>query len=109
MKWAKEAGISEDNFTASNGWISGVLKRNGKISINFHGEDDDPTNESAAALMRTWLKEFHKQVDYLRLPQARIYNADQTGLFYKKLPNIIYINKAEQKNYSGNKQMNAKY
>ena len=58
--------------------------------------------------MRTWLKEFHKQVDYIRLPQARIYNADQTGLFYKKLPNIIYINKAEQKNYSGNKQMEAK-
>ena len=36
MKWAKEAGISEDNFTASNGCISGVLKRNGKISINLH-------------------------------------------------------------------------
>ena len=87
LKWAKEAGISEDNFTASNGWVSGVLKRNGKISINFHGEDDDPTNESAAALMRTWLKEFHKQIDDLSVPRARIYNANQTGLFYTKLLN----------------------
>ena len=35
-KWAKETGISEDNFTASNGWIYGILKQNGKIYINLH-------------------------------------------------------------------------
>ena len=37
LKWAREADISKDKFAAINGWITGVLKRNGKISINFHG------------------------------------------------------------------------
>ena len=109
MKWAGEAGISEDKFTASNGWITGVLKRNGKISINLHGEADNMIDEAAAALMNPWLKGFHKQIEDLAVPQDIIHNADQTGSFYTKLPNRIYVDKVERKNYAGNKQMKEKY
>jgi hypothetical protein len=38
----------------------------------------------------------------------RTYNADQTGLYYNKLPNRSYVNKANRKNYAGCKQMKAK-
>ena len=108
MKWAKEAGISEENFTASNGCISGVLKRNVKISINLHVQAGDLTGKAAAALMCTWLKGFHNQIDDLSVPRARIYNANQTGLFYTKLPNRIYIIKSERENYLWNKHMKSK-
>ena len=37
----------------------------------------------------------------------RIYNADQTGLFFNKLPNRIYVDKAA-KDYRGVKQMKSK-
>ncbi len=36
-----------------------------------------------------------------------VYNADQTGLYFTKLPNRLYVKKAERKNFAA-KQMNAK-
>jgi hypothetical protein len=36
-----------------------------------------------------------------------LYNADQTGLFYNKLPNHVYIDK-DQQDYHGVKQMKSK-
>ena len=60
LKWAREAGISEDKFAASNGCITGVLKRNVKISINLYGEANDITDKAAAAMMNPWLKDVHK-------------------------------------------------
>jgi hypothetical protein len=41
------------------------------------------------------------------IPLNRIYNADQTGLFFNKLPNRIYVDK-EAKDYCGVKQMKSK-
>ena len=38
----------------------------------------------------------------------RIYNADQTGLYYQKLPNRIYLNKDYKKDCKGAKQMKDK-
>ena len=36
-----------------------------------------------------------------------VYNADQTGLFYNKLPNQMYVS-AARKDYRGVKQMKSK-
>ena len=34
---------------------------------------------------------------------SRIYNADQTGLFYRQLPSRIYVKKGTERNIRGNK------
>ena len=37
-----------------------------------------------------------------------VYNADQTGLFFQKLPNSLYVDKAKKKDYAGTKRMKDK-
>ena len=37
-----------------------------------------------------------------------VYNADQTGLFYIKLLNRLYVQIENRKDYKGAKQMNSK-
>ena len=39
---------------------------------------------------------------------SKIYNADQTGLFYNKLPNRMYLRKEQVKNTRGVKLMKSK-
>jgi hypothetical protein len=41
------------------------------------------------------------------IPLERVYNADQTGLFFNKLPNRIYVDKVAN-DYHGVKQMKSK-
>ena len=39
---------------------------------------------------------------------ACVYNADQTGMFYAKLPNSLYVDKNNKNDYKGTKQMKDK-
>lgn len=42
------------------------------------------------------------------IDDSRIYNADQTGLFYQKLPNFFYADQEARRTMRGTKQMKAK-
>lgn len=106
-QWAAQAGI-DDTFKASPGWISSVLKRNSRLGIHLHGEANDLSNEDRAEKMAPWRIQFHALLDEENIPPERVYNADQTGLFYNKMPNRIYVTKADRKNFAGVKQMKAK-
>jgi DDE superfamily endonuclease len=107
LHFADQLGIV--GFTASNGWIQKALKRGGKLSIRLHGEADDMTPEVRHQTIDEWKKkEFHPLIDQFDIPAARIYNADQTGLFFQKLPNRIYVNKSIKDDYAGAKQMKDK-
>ena len=66
------------------------MKRHGLVGVRLHGEANEKTPEEEAALMDPWLKEFHKYLDENNIGPERTYNADQTGLFYQKLPNMLY-------------------
>jgi hypothetical protein len=47
------------------------------------------------------------KMDKYNIPLEHVYNADQTGLFFNKLPNRIYVDKASN-DYDGVKQMKSK-
>jgi len=77
------------------------------------------TDEAAANVMKGWLAEFHKTIEELLaefhktieelgVPTDRIYNAEQTGFYYTKLPNRVYVSKANRNDTKGCKQMKSK-
>jgi hypothetical protein len=104
--WASQEGLVD--FKASAGWISGALRRNSKIGITLHGEANDLPEEERVQLMGAWRTEFHAILDRENIPPERVYNGDQSGLYYNKLPNRIYVTKAERSSYAGVKQMKSK-
>jgi hypothetical protein len=71
------------------------LKRNGKTKLNLHGEAGDMEPANRAAIMDQWRSnEFWPfLIEKYKIPLNCIYNADQTGLFYQKLPNTICVDK----------------
>jgi hypothetical protein len=39
-----------------------------------------------------------------KIGKSCLYNADQTGLFYAKLPNRMFVKKGTEQQYAGTKQ-----
>ncbi len=58
-----------------------------EILAHFHGEGMEISTKEAAKLTADWQPEFHAKIEEHYNPQRSIYNADQIGLFYMKLPN----------------------
>ena len=104
------AGLSLDgSFNASPGWIANTLKRHGIIGINLHGEANDLDDAEREKVMLEWTtKKFHPLLEKHNISPECCYNADQTGLFYTKLPNRLYVYESEKKDYAGVKQMKSK-
>jgi hypothetical protein len=85
QEYATLLGITTGLFTASPGWITNCLKRNGTTQLNLHGEAGDMDPAKRAAIMDEWrTKEFWPLIEKYKIPLNCIYNADQTGLFYQK-------------------------
>jgi CheY-like chemotaxis protein len=95
LGYAKALGL-DSGFKASPGWIANCLKRAGKVSISLHGEAMDLTDEEAADLMKPWRVKFHAAIEKHDIPPSRCYNADQTGLYFTKTPNRLYVNSADR-------------
>jgi hypothetical protein len=96
------------NFKASAGWLSKVLRRHNKMGVNLHGEACDVPAEEITKIMTGWLVRFHGKIDLHKIIPAWLYNADQFGLFFQKLPNRIYIDAGQKKTIAGCKQMKDK-
>ena len=108
-KYAKEIGLDEGEFKASSGWLTRCLNRANLTGLKLHGEASEMPPEERKAIMDEWKsKEFHPLIEKFNVRPECIWNADQTGLFYQKLPNRIYVDKAQKKNYKGTKQMKDK-
>jgi hypothetical protein len=108
LQFADLCGYSEDEFKASPGWIENTLKNYGKIGVNLHGEANDMSGEERAATMKDWCVDFHRIIEENDIKPSCLYNGDQTGLYYQKLPNRMYVDADKKKNYSGVKQMKDK-
>lgn len=68
----------------------------------------DLSDEEANRLIVPFRNELEKLMDTHDIDTSRVYNVDQTGLYYTKLPNCMYVNKADQNNFAGTKQMKLK-
>jgi len=92
LDFAKQLGHGE-TFKAGDSFIQNALIAGNKKSIALHGEgmemsleDQQERHSSFMSLMRSTMEEHHVTLD-------RVYNADQTGLFFNKLPNRMYVSK----------------
>ena len=106
VKRAKDLGI--DGFKASPQWISKTLKRGDFTRINLHGEGEEMSQEQFDKVMTPWRKELRELCEEKGVSPKCVYNADQTGLFYQKLLNSLYVRKGEAKTLKGKKQMKDK-
>ena len=98
LQYASALGYSSDIFHASDGWISKVLERHNKKGINLRGEANDMTTEEREKIMAEWRPQFHTLLEKYDIPPSRVYNGDQTGLYYQKLLNRMYVDSTSKKN-----------
>ena len=90
-------------FNASPRWISNLLKRHVMTGVNIHGEAEEIDEEKCIATMSKWSGKFSTTLKETGGGPGCVYNADQTGLFYAKLPNRLYVPIEDLKDYKGAK------
>ncbi|GFX73545.1 tigger transposable element-derived protein 1 [Trichonephila clavipes] len=79
-------------FSASKGWLTGFLKRNALHNIKIT-EESATANEGAAKIFPEELAKIMEDGDY---SADQVFNADETGLYWKKMANRTYIAKNEK-------------
>ena len=99
IQYADLLGLSQEKFKGSPGWVANTLRIHGKVGINLHGEADDMTEKERNDIMDKWRTEFFELLRKKGIHKECLYNADQTGLYYQKLPNRIYVDKAEKADF----------
>jgi len=90
-------------FNASDGWIKRCFDRAKLEGVQLHGEADDLPDEHVAQLMAGWCVMLRNKIEEYNVPLGRIYNADQTALFYRQLPSRIYVKRGAKRDIRGNK------
>ncbi|CAG8733153.1 43548_t:CDS:2, partial [Gigaspora margarita] len=74
-------GISENELKFSNGWVTNYKKRNSLRRYKLHGE------AASASLESLPNEKIKLQNFFSKYELENVYNADETGLFYRMLPN----------------------
>lgn len=86
------------HFNASRGWIQKFRKRHGVRILKITGEKlSSATNQVAPFIL-----EFHKKIKDMDLTKDQNYNADETGLYWRLLPDKTLVCLSE-KNAPGRK------
>lgn len=81
--WFNEKMNGSENFKASAGWLEGFKKRHGIRQLTVGGEKLSAAGEQIVSEFKV---KFKNIVSEKNLTRDQIYNADETGLFYKALP-----------------------
>ncbi len=76
--------------------------------MQFHGESLELSDDEATELIKPFRAHLAEKMEIHDVAPNCVYNADQTGLYFTKLPNRLYVKKAERKKFAGTKQMKAK-
>lgn len=87
-----ETSHSDFDFQASKGWFENFKKRLNLHNIKLLGESASADHEEANKFPAT-LQEIIEARGYS--PQ-QVFNADETGLFWKKMPNRTFLSKSER-------------
>lgn len=85
----KKNGVAPSAFKASSGWLYRFLRRKGIRNVRLTGEGHS-ADEVAAQQFPEYLKEVIQEEGYH--PDA-IYNCDEAGLFYKRMPKSTFVAK----------------
>ncbi|XP_069940538.1 tigger transposable element-derived protein 1-like [Cherax quadricarinatus] len=87
-------------FKASKGWFERFKKRSGIHSVIRHGEAASSDHKAA----EKYVQEFKEYIETEGLKPEQVFNCDETGLFWKKMPSRTYITQ-EEKALPGHKPM----
>lgn len=90
---AKEFAVAleRDNFSASVGWLDKFKKRHNIVQISLCGESAFADLQSSEEWQKNVLPTLISQYD-----KNDIFNADETGVFFKCLPNKILAFKGQK-------------
>jgi len=97
-----------NSLSASNGWITATLNRHRLIGVRLHGEASEMSVEMAEQTMHSFRVDLQSKMDAYNVPKERVWNADQSGLYFQKLPNRMYCKPEERATMRGVKQMKDK-
>lgn len=81
-----------ENFHASRGWIANFRKRYGIRRLKICGEQ--LSNDSAA--VKPFIAKLDHTIKLLGLQPSQIYNADESALFWKMLPDSTLVGSKEK-------------
>jgi len=84
--------IERLKFSASNGWLVGFLQRHALHNLKIKGETAS-ADETAA---KNYCKVLAKVIEDGEYCPDQVFNADETGLFWKKMPSRTFITKSEK-------------
>lgn len=84
-------------FRASSGWLWHFCKRHGISQVSIRGETRS-ANQISATSYPSELKELIEAGNYA---PEQIYNADETGVYYKMLPDKTLAVKSQEQNGKG--------
>jgi hypothetical protein len=87
----KNLNINE-RFSASAGWLEKFKKRHGIRQLEIHGESLSG-DLTAATLFN---EEFNSLMEKFNLTPEQIYNADESGLFWKMMPSTTLAAQSEK-------------
>lgn len=99
-KLDRELNGEQSTFEASSGWMWRFQKRHGISCHKLHGEVASADSESA----KSYPMELHKFIEEEGLSEAQIYNADETGLYFRALPTSTLATKQDPKRNAGFKE-----
>ncbi|XP_070619108.1 tigger transposable element-derived protein 1-like [Erythrolamprus reginae] len=100
MPGTSEEDIVEGSFKASRGWLEKFKIRSGLHSVVRHGEAVSLDPKCAEEFVATFAELIHAE-GYVA---QQIFNCDETGLFWKKMPRRTFIT-AEETKMPGHKPM----
>lgn len=89
---------TSNNFVASDGWFGKFKRRFGIRFLKICGE----ILSSDIELITPYIHRFRAKIAEMGLTNAQIYNADESGLFFRCLPDKTYVAACE-KNAPGRK------
>ena len=107
VEWEKLENPNS-KWKCSDGWLEKAMRRNDYVKVKLHGEAASMTDEEVEAVMNPFRKELSDLIDKHECSPDTVYNADQSGLFYQKLPNSTYVKKSKTKDIKGTKGMKDK-
>ncbi|CAK8691374.1 unnamed protein product [Clavelina lepadiformis] len=90
-KLATSLGLTD--FKGSDGWLWRFRNRHGLFNEVLHGEAGDADTASVAPLR----EKLTKMISDAGLTLSQVYNADETGIFWRSIPKNSQVRQGEEK------------
>ncbi|XP_039590582.1 jerky protein homolog-like [Polypterus senegalus] len=92
---------AESEFTVSSGWLKRWKQRHDISQVKINGEIKSADTVAA----EEFISKFQQFIEEQQLIEEMIYNADETGLYYKILPDRTLAMKKDKTSKEGYKQI----